>query len=74
MVVITSIIRNDTSYSIWVCHTIMYACEHAGHFSCVQLFLTPWTVACQVPLSVDSPGKNTGMGCHPPLWGIFLTW
>ena len=29
MVVITSIIRNDTSYSIWVYHTIMYACKHA---------------------------------------------
>ena len=22
---------------------------------------TPWTVACQAPLSVDSPGKNTGV-------------
>ena len=25
---------------------------------------TPWTVACQAPLSMDSPGKNTGVGCH----------
>ena len=24
---------------------------------------TLWTVACQVPLSRDSPGKNTGVGC-----------
>ena len=22
----------------------------------------PWTVACQVPLFMDSPGKNTGVG------------
>ena len=22
------------------------------HFSCVQLFVTPWTVACQAPLSM----------------------
>ena len=21
----------------------------------------------------DSPGKNTGVGCHSLLWGIFLT-
>ena len=38
----------------------------------VQLFGTPWTVACQVPLG-DSPGKNTGAGCHDFLQGIFLT-
>ena len=25
---------------------------------------TPWTVACQDPLCGDSPGKNTGVGCH----------
>ena len=30
----------------------------------VQLFVTPWTVAHQAPLSVDFPGKNTGVGCH----------
>ena len=28
----------------------MYAC--ISHFSCVQLFVTPWTVAHQAPLSV----------------------
>ena len=26
-----------------------------------------------VPLSMDSPGKNTGVGCHAFLQGIFLT-
>ena len=31
----------------------------------VQVFATPWTAACQSPLSMgDSPGKNTGVGCH----------
>ena len=34
---------------------------------------TPWTVAHQAPLSMDSPGKNTGVGCHALLQGIFLT-
>ena len=29
----------------------------------VRLFATPWTVACQAPLW-DSPGQNTGVGCH----------
>ena len=36
-------------------------------------FVTPWTVARQAPLSWDSPGKNTGVGCHFLLQGIFLT-
>ena len=42
-------------------------------FSPVQLFLTPWTVACQAPPSVDPPGKNTEVGCHTLLQEIFLT-
>jgi len=29
-----------------------------------QLFATPGTVARQAPLSMGSPGKNIGMGCH----------
>ena len=28
------------------------------------------TVAHQAPLSMDSPGKNTGVGCHAPLGDI----
>ena len=30
-------------------------------FSCVRLFVIPCTVAHQTPLSMDSPGKNTGV-------------
>ena len=33
-------------------------------FSRVRLFVTPWTVAYQAPLSMDFPGKSTGVGCH----------
>ena len=44
-----------------------------GRFRCVRFFVTLWTVAHQAPLSWDSPGKNTGMGCHFLLQGIFLT-
>ena len=40
---------------------------------CAQLFVTPWTVALQVPLSMGFPSKNTGMGCHFLLQGIFPT-
>ena len=35
--------------------------------------MTPWTVARQAPLFMDSPGKNIGVGCHFLLQGIFLT-
>ena len=41
--------------------------------SVVSDSLQPWTVAHQAPLSVDFPGKNTGVGCCFLLWGIFLT-
>ena len=40
------------------------------HFSCVQFFAMPWTIAHQTP-PWDSPGKNTGVGCHALLQGIF---
>ena len=32
-----------------------------------------WTVACQAPRPWGFPGKNTGVGCHSLLQGIFLT-
>ena len=44
-----------------------------SHFSHIQLFVTLWTVAHQAPLSRGFPGKNTGVGCHFLLQGIFLT-
>ena len=40
--------------------------------SCSTL-ATAWTVACRAPLSMGFPGKNTGVGCHFLLQGIFLT-
>ena len=41
-------------------------------FSHDPLFAT-WTVACQAPLSMGYPGKNTGVGCYVLLQGIFPT-
>ena len=47
-----------------------YVKNHYGHvLSRVRLFVTPWTVACQAPLSKDSPGKNPGVGYHALLPG-----
>ena len=54
----------------------VYICVHArmpSCFSCVRLFVTPGTVAYQAPLSIDSPGQDTGVGCHALPQGLFLT-
>ena len=48
-------------------------CYVLSCFSRVQLFATPWIIAYQAPLSLDSSGKNAGFGSHPLLWRIFLT-
>ena len=50
----------------------LHACV-LSRFHRVWLLVTLWTVAHQAPLSLDSPGKNTGMGCHALLQGIFPT-
>ena len=38
--------------------------EKAKSLSRVWLLTTPWTAAHQAPLSMDFPGKSTGVGCH----------
>ena len=45
--------------SIWLSH--------------IQLFATPWTVAHQTPLAMEFSSKNTRVGCHFLIQGIFLT-
>ena len=35
-----------------------------SHFSRVRLCVTPQMAAYQAPRPWDSPGKNTGVGCH----------
>ena len=42
-----------------------------GTKSCPTL-VTLWIVACQAPLSWDSPGKNIGVGCHFLLQAIHI--
>ena len=52
----------------------MYAWTCAlSHLNRAQLFATPGTVAHQAPLSMGFLDKNTGVGCHFLLQGIFPT-
>ena len=44
-----------------------------SRFSCVQLFANLWTITHKAPLSVGFSSKNTVVGCHAPLQGIFWT-
>ena len=41
--------------------------------SCVWLFVAPWIVVHQAPLSMEFFSENTGTGCHFPFQGIFPT-
>ena len=62
------------SLRVCVCVCVcVCARAHAHMLSRVQLFVTPQTVARQAPLPRDSPGKNTEVGCHVLLQGIFPT-
>ena len=46
---------------------VMLCCTQL--LSHVWLLATPWTAACQAPLSIDSPGKNAEVGSHALLQG-----
>ena len=52
--------------------SVMCCVGCAWSLSCAQLFVTPWTIARQ---ALQSMGilqvKNTGVGCHALLQGIF---
>ena len=57
--------ENILTVSVCVCMHVL------SRFSCVRLFVNQCTVAFQAPLSMDFPGKNTGVGCHTFLQVIF---
>ena len=45
------------------CHFLLQCVKvKVKSLSCVQLLATPWTAAYQAPLSMDFPGKSTGVG------------
>ena len=51
----------------------MGACVRS-HFSCVQLCAAFWLQPARLLSPWDSPGKNTGVGCHALLQWIFPSW
>ena len=64
--------ESRTAGSICSCRDSVLVCVCVlSRFSHAWLFVTPWSVALQAPLSMDSPGKNTGVGCQALLQGIF---
>ena len=50
-----------------------YSCVCAQLLSCVRLFVTPGLQLPRLLCPWNFPGKNTGVGCHFLLQGIFLT-
>ena len=54
------------SFFLVCCHLLIilyYVCGGLVAKSCPTL-VTPWTVACQAPLSMGFSRKETGVGCH----------
>ena len=71
----STIVLSDWSPCLWrkSPHLPRSGSMHACVLSCVQIFVTPWTAAHQVLCPWNSPGKNTGVGGHLLIQGIFLT-
>ena len=67
-------------FVIWISFEVQliegrnWRCMHAQSFNRVQLFVTPWTPACQISLSMEFfRQENTGVGCYFLHWRILLT-
>ena len=64
-------------FVVWSFTENVYICTQPCACACllshVLPFVTLWTVAHQISLSIDSPGKNTGVGGHVLLQRTFLT-
>ena len=56
-------LRNIMAQIIY-CMLLLLLLLLLSRFSHVQLCVTPQTVATTLPRPWDSPGKNTGVGCH----------
>ena len=55
-----------------VCVCVCVHMRVCSHFSHIWLFVTLWTVPARSLCPWESLGKNTGVGYHAPLKGIFL--
>ncbi len=58
--------RTDIHIYVYIYHSI-YVCV-LSHFSYVHLCVTPWTVACQAPLSMEFSRQEywSGLSCPSP--------
>ena len=60
------------SFPLCIHKSLLYVCISLAcmlsHFSCVLLFATPWTVACQAPLSMGFSRQEywSELPCPPP--------
>ena len=53
---------------------LLYCAQSFSHSVMSNLFVTPWTAACQVPLSMGFSRQEYWSGSHAFLQGIYLTW
>ena len=58
---------------VHLCPISKYVLWVLSYFSHIWLSATLWTIDHQAPLSMNSPGKNTGVGCWALLQRIFQT-
>ena len=61
----------DTVFFFFSCNKPQRTIFVLSH-SVVSDFVTPWNIAFHAPLTIEFPGKNSGMNCHFLLQGIFL--
>ena len=61
----------QTNYKVHLCHLLALCACMLSCFSLVRLFVTLWTLPTRLLCPWDSLGKNTGVGCHALLQGIF---
>ena len=72
-------VDDGTLWPWWLHETIpiinlyLSVCVYVCVLSCSDSFVTLWTAAHQAPLSMGVSSKNTEVGCHALLMGIFLT-
>ena len=58
---VTDLIWTDQVFNQVTLHILLLL---LSRFNRVQICAIPWTAAYPAPLSMDFPGKSTGVGCH----------
>ena len=57
-----SVVVDKTWIITWLCHLVQYSFYNGLVTKSCLTLVTP--MDCQAPLILDSPGKNTGVGCY----------